>query len=596
MVNINPQFELSSFINPIIQIFRAGGDELKNLMDKGLSEYLEIQTEKYYTTNTFLHRSERIRFDKIYYPVCATYKHLTTDFSNIEELFENYPKITIVGSAGSGKSTLMKYVFLKSISSKFKIPILIELRNLNEYNGDFEKLISEKILKLSIKANNNILKRALKSGKFLFLLDGYDEIVSTKKQEINYQIDSFVDAYNKNSFFITTRPGGGIEGFNSFYDFKVESLTEEDVVGFIEKNVTESERREQLFKIVTDESSAVYRSYLSNPLLLSMFILAFESHPEIPHRKSAFYKNVFDTLYSKHDGVTKNSFPREKLTKLQREDFEWILSIFSYLSLIDGKYSYTEKYLAIMFGKIKTNSEYTFEIEKLIYDLRTSISILVQDGFEYYFPHRSMQEYFAANFISTLDPNKKDNVYNKLYNFFQQNSLDSSFNFWSLCNELDNAAFTEKILIPNLEKIFLKLNGKGKELVRQYFELMGLSVFPFSKNYDEIGSTGMFIFRAHSFYGSILEYAGALNFDQIHNFLINKPSEEKIKDLYTRSLYDQNKKQLKKIVENKELFDLIYKEGILKIIEDIRDKLGIRINYFKEKMKIQESNIDELLA
>jgi predicted NACHT family NTPase len=141
-----------------------------------LTDYLHSQTDKYYFTNTFLHRSEKVRFSDIYYPIKATYKKLTTDFNDLDELFKDYNNITIVGSAGSGKTTLIKNIFLQTIYNQNRIPILIELRNLNEFKGDFEKLITEKILKSKIKPSDKIFKRTLESGKFLFLLDGYDEI------------------------------------------------------------------------------------------------------------------------------------------------------------------------------------------------------------------------------------------------------------------------------------------------------------------------------------------------------------------------------------------------------------------------------------
>ncbi|MEO6693001.1 MAG: NACHT domain-containing protein, partial [Saprospiraceae bacterium] len=446
------KFEVTNLITPIINSFNTLSAEWKSLLDIGISEYLQAQTEKYYLTNTFIHRSEKVRFYDMYYPIKATYKKLTTDFSELNDLFDEYKNITIVGSAGSGKTTLMKYIFLNSIKKATRIPILIELRNLNEYNGDFEKLITEKILKSRIKPNDATFKRTLESGKFLFLLDGYDEIFSTKKQEINRQIELFVDSYTENRFLITTRPGSGIESFPRFYDFKVCGLDNEDVDGFITKIVKEKESEERIIKIIKDPKNQNYIEYLRNPLLLSMFIMAFESHPEIPTRKSAFYRNVYDTLYSRHDGITKNSFPREKATKLQRDDFEKILSIFSYLSLLEGKYTFTNEYLSDTIARVKTSTHLDFKVEDLIYDLRTSISILILDGFEYYFPHRSMQEYFTSLFISRLPSDRKHLAYKNLSKSLQESSTDYSFNFWSLCKELDENIFTSIFLIPQLKK------------------------------------------------------------------------------------------------------------------------------------------------
>lgn len=401
------KLEITNLITPIINTFKTLSDEWKHLFNIGISEYLQSQTEKYYFTNTFIHRSEKVRFHDIYYPIKAVYKLLKTEFSNLETIFENYKNITLIGTAGSGKTTLLKHIFLQAITENKKIPLIIELRHLNDYKGNFEELISEKILNSKIKPSDSTFKRTLRSGAFLFLLDGYDEIFSAKKLEINRQIELFMDSYSENNFLITSRPGSGIEGFARFYDFKVCALENKDVKGFVNKIVENEERKTRILSIAIDIKNSNYIEYLRNPLLLSMFIMAFENHPEIPSKISSFYRNVFDTLYSKHDGVTKSSFPREKLTKFQRDEFEEVLNIFCYLSFFEGKYSFTEEYLTDTLKKVKTVTGYKFKIEDLIYDLQTTISILVLDGFEFHFPHRSLQEYFTAQFISQLPSSKK---------------------------------------------------------------------------------------------------------------------------------------------------------------------------------------------
>jgi predicted NACHT family NTPase len=432
---IDQKLEVTNLIKPLIDSYKALSEEWDNLLEIGLNEYLIDQTDKYYFTNTFIHRGEKVEFYKIYYPIKTMFKRLSTDFNDLSRVFENYKYLTIVGSAGSGKTTLLKHIFLTSLISKFKIPVLVELRFINDYGGDIEKLIFEKTLKLSAKPSEKILKRALKDGKFLFLLDGYDEIYSSKKLEINRQIDLFIDSYSKNNFILSTRPGSGAENFQRFHDFHVQPLSMMDVKNFIGKIVDSDERRKRMLDIIKEQKNSDYFHYLKNPLLLSMFIIAFESHPEIPSRKSSFYRNVFDTLYSKHDGITKNSFPREKLTKLEREDFEQVLNVFGYLTLVDGKFVFTEEYLTDKLKEVINYLEIKCSTDKLIYDLVTPISIIIKDGFEYNFPHRSMQEYFAAKFISKLsDINKKRRAYENLENSILYKSNDESFNVWSLCN------------------------------------------------------------------------------------------------------------------------------------------------------------------
>lgn len=607
----NPQLEITGLISPLINSFKLLNNEWKHLFELGIEDYIQSQTEKYYFTNTFIHRSEKVRFDDIYYPLKARYHKLETDFSNLTETLDNYRNITLIGSAGSGKTTLIKYIFLTAIRNTKKIPIIIELRFLNDFNGDFEKLIIEKILNSGIEPTEGTLKRALRSGKFIFLLDGYDEIFSSKKQELNRQIGSFVDSYSKNNFIITTRPGSGIERFPRFNDFNVSSLTIEDVEAFILKIVTEGERSKRILSIVKEEKNSNYLEYLKNPLLLSMFILAFESHPEIPSRKSSFYRNVFDTLYSKHDGITKNSFPREKKTKFEREEFEDILSVFSYLTITNGQYSFTNEILTDKLRQSLQVRSLKCNVEDLIYDLQTTISILILDGLEYSFPHRSMQEYFTSMFVSNLSTEQKEVAYKKLFNLFVKASTDNSFNLWNLSSELDSTAFTKHFLIPQLQNYsnILKIDNE-KKLLLQYFEIIEPKLYYDFFSNENNGKKEMVILCHQNFHTSLIDFTETYDYS-LFAYFTDKP---KVKEQLIK-LFNPIKKEVKAIdldeieiedeigivqnrlyeVEDERVIQILLENNICDVIHGFRKAILDKIKQLKSQIKTDESNIDTLL-
>ncbi len=586
------QLEISTFISPLIKLYRSASDELDNYFELGLADYIQSQTEKYYFTNTFLHRNERVRFTDIYYPVNSTYKLLTTDFSDLNSIFSEYKNITIVGSAGSGKTTLLKHIFLKCVQSCDKIPILIELRNLNEYDGNFEKLIVEKVLKSKVKPTDQIFRRTLESGKFLFLLDGYDEIFSNKKQDINRQIELFVDSYSNNSFLITTRPGSGIENFSRFYDFSVNHLTDIQVVGFISMLVSATERRNRIISLIKNKKNVDYKEYLRNPLLLSMFIMTFENHPEIPKSKSAFYRNVFDTLYSRHDGWTKNSFPREKFTKLQQGDFENILCIFSYLTLIEGKYTFTYEYLLSIFARIGQNVDCSFDAEDLVKDFRTSISILVLDGFEFYFPHRSMQEYFTALFISKLPTNKKKVAYNNLSKSLASSGTDNNSNLWKLCLELDEVTFKSSFLIPSLKDVLSQLKSKtDRALIDQYLEIGSPNLYV-SKSGK---SSKVEILTSISFIDSLLEFCEITYMMDLYLFIDRKGFRSEIERLYFELQTRENRKGSFPLLGKDDIINLLIENNLEELVHKLISDLNITIKRYLQEVSKKKSNLDDLL-
>lgn len=455
------KFEVTNILNPFIEVVTGINNELKNLLEDELYEFLQSQLDKFYKVNTFLHRGEKVKLDDIYFPVSLKHKKLITNFEDVESVFDEYKFISVIGFAGSGKSTLMKRLYLNCIKNRIKIPIFVELRRLNNFEGDLLDYIQKFVLKSNVKPSKRTLDRALKKGEFLFLFDGYDEIYSTRKEKINANIEEFIDLYSKNIFVITSRPESGLEQFNRCLNFKVLPLKEDEVPEFITKMVSDGDRRNRMLEVIEKEGSNTYYSYLQNPLLLSMFILSFEHHPEIPERRSSFYRNVFDTLYSRHDGINKSSYPREKLSNLQKFSFEEVIKQFSYLTYFKGVSEFTEEYLFDVLEKIRKNSPILeYDSELLIKDLSVTIAFLIKDGLIYNFLHRSMQEYFTALFISQLESKKKIKFYksnirnNHFYN-------DWGIHFWRLLEELDSKFFNQYFILPNLKKLATLMN-KGK--------------------------------------------------------------------------------------------------------------------------------------
>ena len=77
----------------------------------------------------------------------------------------------------------MKHLFINELEKKDLIPIFVELKDINniEKNYDIIDLVFGKLETLGSTIKKDYLEYALKSGCFLFLFDGYDEIISEKK-------------------------------------------------------------------------------------------------------------------------------------------------------------------------------------------------------------------------------------------------------------------------------------------------------------------------------------------------------------------------------------------------------------------------------
>lgn len=78
---------------------------------------------------------------------------------------------------------LTKHIFMSSVENSKSVPILIELRQLNTFEGNIEQLVTKIITNNNISPSDKITEKILSEGNFIFILDGYDEIFHKIKKK-----------------------------------------------------------------------------------------------------------------------------------------------------------------------------------------------------------------------------------------------------------------------------------------------------------------------------------------------------------------------------------------------------------------------------
>jgi len=464
------------------------GKETKQLFGAGLKRYLQSQKGKYSHIKTLLKGLTPVFLYEIYYPLKITNDNKTVSTKSIKSVFKESSFVTIIGDAGSGKSTLIKHLFLNSIYEKVGIPILVELRDLNKNKETVEEFVHKKIFENRLSESKQILERMLNKGMFIFFLDGFDELNAEIKKDVVNEINSFVNRYGSNKYILTTRPYSDIELMPLFHNYFVKELSFEDgeIEGFIFKQLqNEKELAQKIVASIKSNRNEYIDSFLTNPLLLSLYILTFQSNADIPNKKYIFYRRVINALFSEHDSKTKLGFVREKKSNLNQEQFEEILKAFCFLSYFEDKYDWDVDYVNSQLKKIKNKFEnLKFDINLFVKDLKSSVSLWVDDYGTLSFAHRSLQEYFAALFIKDLNPQSNRRMYKKIVERFAKiRRFNEVENFLSLCEEMDTLNFKTNYCLPILEELRDKIdNRKKKDLVKSFLQFFADGVY-ISKNY-----------------------------------------------------------------------------------------------------------------
>lgn len=420
---------IKSFVEKNLEkVFTKATLQFRQVVQNRIIEYSTEMAHKCSFLRTILHK-ENIEIEKIYFPLrLKSSKEEQIHPDKVDALFNKSSRIIIIGNGGSGKTTLMKYLYINSIKTSFKIPVMLNLRDFNMIQlADLKKkkvsqenVLKEELNKIllfnKVGISEEVIEGMYESGHFLFILDGYDEINYDAKDVIFKDIDDFVSRFSKNKFIITTRPHTDVTRLTNFHSYQMQGLSLlSDLPLFIKQQLFNNhDLANGIVQSLNEPASEKYRPLLTNPLFLILFINSYESYPKLPAKKSDFYWQVFDALFEKHETFSKSGYRRNKLSALKREDFEKVLNAFSFISYFQSQFTFKPMYLEDILRKIGKNQNLDFETGDFVEDLRVTLSLLIEEGNELFFVHRTLQEYFAAKYFSILNQEEKKKRFEQL--------------------------------------------------------------------------------------------------------------------------------------------------------------------------------------
>lgn len=433
------------------------------------SKYLERSYERYTKIKTLLYRDRPVDLKAHYVPMNFLLGEEDICGSDIFENFRENKKNIVVGTAGSGKSVLLRRIFIDLIENKKGyVPILIELRLLTtpEKNYSIFSFVHKTLSDLDEGFTEEQLHFAFKKGKIALFLDGFDEIDFDKKEEYEREILDISNKYSCSVLVVCSRPDECFSSWDEFHTFHAQPLNKEQSVDLISRIEYDETIKKKFMTELIEGLYEKHNDFLSNPLLLTMMLLTYEQLAEIPEKVHIFYEQAFDTLYHKHDAL-KSLYKRKTFSGLPIDDFKKIFSAFCIITYSDRKISFSYQKIIAYLEKAINIEGFKVNAKQFFNDLIKSVCIIQKDGIIYTFSHRSFQEYFAAYFISqsqSIDTGKVlDNIVIK---HFRDNVINMLFG-------LNMEKVETKWIIPRLKEII----NKSDPLISQKDILGFLSVF-----------------------------------------------------------------------------------------------------------------------
>lgn len=438
------------------------------LIPKGehFEEYLYRTYKKHSIINTLIFKNKQVPLKDLYIPL-TIYKDDIQNKDNEKTCITGYPvdllnkynKILITDTAGMGKSTVSKRIFLDIIDNGYGIPIYIEMRRLSSTHP-ISTEIKEQIDSLNKEFDRDLFYRFIQTGEFIFILDGFDEISLKERNHVINQIQDFISHASNNKFLMTSRPEDSLACFGDFQSFKINSLIKSEAYELLRKYDSQGETSKLLITELKTGKYEMINEFLKNPLLVSLLFAAFDYKQTIPLKKHVFYRQVYDAYFDSHDLSKGGGYMHEKKSGLDIDDFDRVLRHVGFKCLKYQKIEFEKDTLLKIINEAKEDSrDLNFGVSDFFYDILHSVPLFCNDGQYYKWVHKSIQEYFAAQFIYKDAKENQDAILSTMYRSI---NVDKYFNLLDIYYDIDNWGFAKNITKSICEEFCLFYEEKIK--------------------------------------------------------------------------------------------------------------------------------------
>ena len=336
-------------------------------------------------------------------------------------------KMTLAeGSPGTGKTTFclkLAYDWARGEMPtncsfpKFEIVLLLKCRYIN---GDLMEAIKEQLLPEDIKEDtwtklSDLITDIDNQERVLIILDGLNELPEKSQQYVHKLLNRKILPFCY--ILATSRQETGIEVRKNFdFDFPLEikGFTDEDAFQFIRKhfqNIGPEHTSKGESLIVEFKENDLLNALRNNPLNLILLCVVYEGYEgKLPTARTELYQVVVQCLLRRYC-AKHNLVAPEDNSALEKQFEENILALgeLAWLCLLSERYGFRESELAAL--EIRYKGLVARDIG-LLYKEESLRRLKPQR--EYFFLHKTFQEYLAAAFIAHKLRRNELNLFERL--------------------------------------------------------------------------------------------------------------------------------------------------------------------------------------
>lgn len=426
----------------------ADGQVKPSKLSKHLKGYWNTLAAKVSTMTSLAFPVDTIDFGKAYEPLDITTQSNRQTINStavVKQLGEGNQRMLVIDGGGMGKTTYAKHLVSKILFKTGKTPLFYELRRTSG------NLKADLLAELSVNGKpfyEAVFNSMLEHGKLVLILDGFDEVHVDLQHDIAEQILQLSLEALDCSFVVTSRPQSGLPKLHNQQAYQLKGFSNSQAISFLQRydNISGFD----IGKNLSSELNAVPDEFIKSPLLLSLLYKTYGVNKSIAEKKSTFYDELYQALFKGHDSTNKNTYSREKKSQLDFENFRRFLQAFCFILTMKSIISFSNDNDAFQLIEkaVQGSLIAPASTENLLDDLLVAVPLMHRDGNDIKFSHKSIVDYFAAEYILRHGESRK--LLDKISESNNVQRLEALLEFVS---ELSPLLYNEVIVEPIAKKI-----------------------------------------------------------------------------------------------------------------------------------------------
>ena len=304
-----------------------------------------------------------------------------------------YSRLLIVGAAGAGKSSLLRYWTLNLAREYVEaenptIPLYITLRKWKP-DRDFETHCKGELAALGGQWIATNFERLAQTGAIAFACDGLDEVPDDVRPDAVERISQFADRHSQCRFIIATRRGIIPHLPDGFTHVELQPFTRSQIRETVSSKLYGTRRWKPFWSRLITEPLLLALS--GNPLLLTLLLARYVRRELTPHYVTESLGTFVDALIDDWDST--RGVVRSRNAELSPNRKLMLLKIIADYVTDTEKLSFTTVEIAERIRLVISETAPSNVLQML--EQHTSL-ITHRDNGEWSFSHQLMQEYFAS--------------------------------------------------------------------------------------------------------------------------------------------------------------------------------------------------------